>query len=154
MTNQASQVHVRIRRLAHAAGLSLPRAATEAAAGVDLAAAIEAELTLVPGQRESIPTGFSLAIPIGYEGQVRARSGLARRFGIVVPNAPGTIDADYRGELLVLLMNAGSEPFVIKRGDRIAQLVISPVVQSVFEEVEGLDDTARGEGGFGHTGRK
>ncbi|MCP4037919.1 MAG: dUTP diphosphatase [bacterium] len=154
MTGKASKVNVRIRRLPHGEGLELPKAATEGSAGVDLKAAIEASLTLESGQRELVPTGFSLAIPMGYEGQVRARSGLALRHGIVLPNAPGTIDADYRGELKVILMNAGSEPFTIKRGDRIAQLVIAPVVQSVFEEVDDLDDTDRGDGGFGHTGRE
>ncbi len=154
MTGKASKVNVRIRRLPHGEGLELPKAATEGSAGVDLKAAIEASLTLESGQRELVPTGFSLAIPIGYEGQVRARSGLALRHGIVLPNAPGTIDADYRGELKVILMNAGSEPFTIRRGDRIAQLVIAPVVKSVFEEVDDLDDTDRGDGGFGHTGRE
>ncbi len=153
MTGKASKVNVRIRRLPHGEGLELPKAATEGSAGVDLKAAIEASLTLESGQRELVPTGFSLAIPMGYEGQVRARSGLALRHGIVLPNAPGTIDADYRGELKVILMNAGSEPFTIRRGDRIAQLVIAPVVKSVFEEVDDLDDTDRGDGGFGHTGR-
>ncbi|MCP5042851.1 MAG: dUTP diphosphatase [bacterium] len=154
MTGKASKVNVRIRRLPHGEGLELPKAATEGSAGVDLKAAIEASLTLESGQRELVPTGFSLAIPMGYEGQVRARSGLALRHGIVLPNAPGTIDADYRGELKVILMNAGSEPFTIRRGDRIAQLVIAPVVKSVFEEVDDLDDTDRGDGGFGHTGRE
>lgn len=149
----ASNVKIRIRRLSHGEGLDLPSAATEGSAGVDLKAAVEGELTLDPGARALVPTGFSLAIPVGYEGQVRARSGLALRHGIVLPNAPGTIDADYRGELKVILMNAGQEPFVIKRGDRIAQLVIAPVARSVFEEVDDLDDTERGEGGFGHTGR-
>lgn len=152
VTGKASNVRIRIRRLPHAEGLALPRAATESSAGVDLAAAIEGELTLAPGARERVPTGFSLAIPVGYEGQVRARSGLALRHGIVLPNAPGTIDADYRGELQVILMNAGSEPFTIKRGDRIAQLVVAPVVHGVFEEVSELDETDRGEGGFGHSG--
>lgn len=150
----APNVTVRIRRLPHGEGLELPSAATDASAGVDLKAAIPGELTLAPAARELVPTGFSLAIPEGYEGQVRARSGLALRHGIVLPNAPGTIDADYRGELKVILLNAGEEPFVIKRGDRIAQLVIAPVVRSSFVEVEDLDETGRGEGGFGHTGRR
>jgi len=145
-------VRIRIKRHPHAESLELPKAATEGSAGVDLMAAIEGEMTIAPGQRELIPTGFSLAIPMGFEGQVRPRSGIALRHGIVVPNAPGTIDADYRGEVKVILLNAGSEPFVIKRGDRIAQLVIAPVVQSVFDEVANLDETERGEGGFGHSG--
>jgi dUTP pyrophosphatase len=150
--DQTKEVRVRIRRHAHAVGLDLPHAATVGSSGVDLAAAIESELTLAPGERELVPTGFSLAIPRGFEGQVRPRSGLALRHGIVVPNSPGTIDADYRGEVKVILLNAGSEPFVIKRGDRIAQLVIAPVVKSVFEEVANLDETDRGDGGFGHSG--
>ncbi len=149
----AADVRVRIKRLPHGEGLDLPTAATEGSAGVDLKAAIEDEFTLAPGTRDLVPTGFSLAIPVGYEGQVRARSGLALRHGIVLPNAPGTIDADYRGELKVILLNAGQEPFTIKRGDRIAQLVIAPVVRSVFDEVDDLDETERGVGGFGHSGR-
>lgn len=150
---QTPDVRVRIRRHPHALGLLLPRAATEGSSGVDLAAAIEGELTIAPGERELIPTGFSLAIPRGFEAQIRPRSGLALRHGIVVPNSPGTIDADYRGEVKVILLNAGAETFVVKRGDRIAQLVIAPVVKSVFDEVESLDETERGEGGFGHTGK-
>lgn len=110
------------------------------------------ELVIAPGERALVPTGFRLAIPLGFEGQVRPRSGLALRHGITVPNAPGTIDADYRGELQVILANTGAEAFVIKRGDRIAQLVIAPVPPVVFEEVDDLDETERGEGGFGHTG--
>lgn len=149
---QAPDVRIRIRRHPHALGLPLPKVATEGSSGVDLAAAIEGELTIAPGQRELIPTGFSLAIPRGYEAQVRPRSGLALRHGIVVPNSPGTIDADYRGEVKVILLNAGAETFVVKRGDRIAQLVIAAVVKSVFDEVESLDETDRGKGGFGHSG--
>ncbi len=145
-------VSVSILRHPHAEGLELPKAATRGSAGVDLAAAIEGEVTIGPGQRELVPTGFSLSIPRGFEGQVRPRSGLALRHGIVVPNSPGTIDADYRGEVKIILLNAGSEAFVIKRGDRIAQLVIAPVVGSVFTEVDTLDETNRGDGGFGHTG--
>lgn len=135
-------------------GLPLPAAATAGSAGFDLPAAIEAELTLQPGRRELVPTGFAIAIPEGYEGQVRPRSGLALRHGIVLPNAPGTIDSDYRGELKVILMNAGSEPFTLRPGDRIAQLVIAPVVRVEWEEVESLPDTQRGAGGFGHSGRR
>lgn len=150
----SAAVRIRIRRHPHALGLELPKAATKGSVGVDLVAAIEGEMTIAPGQRKLVPTGLSLAIPTGFEGQVRPRSGIALRYGIVVPNSPGTIDADYRGEVKVILLNAGSEIFVIKRGDRIAQLVIAPVVQSVFDEVASLDDTARGEGGFGHTGTR
>jgi len=146
-------VCVRILRHPHGEGLPLPGLATTGAAGSDLSAAIEADLTLAPGQRALIPTGFSLAIPPGFEGQVRPRSGLALRHGIVIPNSPGTIDSDYRGEVKVIVLNAGSEPFVVTRGDRIAQLVIAPVVASVFDEVASLDETDRGSGGFGHTGR-
>lgn len=145
-------VCVRILRHPHGEGLPLPGVATSGAAGSDLSAAIDAEITLAPGQRELVPTGFSVAIPAGFEGQVRPRSGLALRHGIVIPNSPGTIDSDYRGELKVIVLNAGSEPFIIARGDRIAQLVIAPVVNSVFDEVDALEETSRGAGGFGHTG--
>lgn len=146
-------VRVRVRRLANGAGLPVPAPATVAAAGCDLAAAVEDELVLAPGQRELVPTGFAIALPEGYEAQVRPRSGLALRHGILLPNAPGTIDADYRGEIGVILMNAGDEPFRIQRGDRIAQLVVAPVATVAWDEVDDLDDTARGSGGFGHTGR-
>ena len=139
-------------RLPHGEGLSLPSPATAGAAGADLAAAVDAPLELRPGERERVPTGFAIAIPEGFEAQVRPRSGLALKRGVLVPNAPGTIDSDYRGELQVILMNAGTEPFVIERGDRIAQLVVAPVVRAAFEEVEELDATDRGAGGFGHTG--
>ncbi len=144
---------MRIERLAHAEGLPLPATASALAAGCDLAAAIEGELLLAPGQRELVPTGFAIALPEGYEAQVRPRSGLALRHGIVLPNAPGTIDADYRGEVQVILMNLGDEPFRIQRGDRIAQLVVAPVASISWDEVDSLDETARGAGGFGHTGR-
>ncbi len=146
-------LNVRIERLAHAEGLPLPATATALSAGCDLAAAIEDELLLAPGQRELVPTGFAIALPEGYEAQVRPRSGLALRHGIVLPNAPGTIDADYRGEIQVILMNLGDEPFRIQRGDRIAQLVVAPVTPVSWDEVDSLDETARGAGGFGHTGR-
>jgi dUTP pyrophosphatase len=145
-------VRVRIKRLPSGSGLPLPLPATAAAAGCDLAAAIDGELVLAPGQRELVPTGFSIALPDGYEAQVRPRSGLALRNGIVLPNAPGTIDADYRGEIRVILMNLGDEPFPIKRGDRIAQLIVAPVSSVAWEEMPELDDTERGDGGFGHTG--
>ncbi len=144
---------MRIERLAHAEGLPLPATASALAAGCDLAAAIEGELLLAPGQRELVPTGFAIALPEGYEAQVRPRSGLALRHGIVLPNAPGTIDADYRGEVQVILMNLGDEPFRIQRGDRIAQLVVAPVTSVSWNEVESLDETDRGAGGFGHTGQ-
>ena len=146
-------LNVRIERLAHAEGLPLPATATALSAGCDLAAAIEDELLLAPGQRELVPTGFAIALPEGYEAQVRPRSGLALRHGIVLPNAPGTIDADYRGEIQVILMNLGDEPFRIQRGDRIAQLVVAPVTSVSWDEVDSLDETERGAGGFGHTGR-
>ncbi len=146
-------VRVRIQRLRSGEGLPVPRPATDSAAGCDLAAAVEKEIVLAPGRRELVPTGFAIELPEGYEAQVRARSGLALRHGIVVPNAPGTIDADYRGEIHVILMNLGDEPFPIKRGDRIAQLVVARVAAVKWEEAEELDRTRRGDGGFGHTGR-
>jgi dUTP pyrophosphatase len=132
--------------------LSLPRYMTERSAGMDLFAAVEAETILRPGERKLIPTGIALSIPEGYEGQVRPRSGLALRDGISLVNTPGTIDADYRGEVGVLLINFGHKPFLIKRGDRIAQLVIAPVCQAILELTEDLDETPRSGGGFGHTG--
>ena len=138
------------------ADLPLPAVATAGSAGLDLRAALEGERVLAPGERALVPTGFALAIPPGYEGQVRPRSGLALRHGITLPNAPGTIDSDYRGEVSVILQNGGSEPFVLRRGERIAQLVIAPVVSAILQEVDSADDlgsTERGEGGFGHTGR-
>lgn len=144
---------VRIRRLPAASDLPLPQPATPDAAGSDLRAALREPVTLAPGARALVPTGFAIAVPPGYEAQVRPRSGLALRSGITVPNAPGTIDADYRGEISVILLNAGTEPFTIERGDRIAQLVVAPVVQPRFVEVDELDETERGAGGFGHTGR-
>ena len=134
------------------AGLPLPSPATPGSAGSDLCAAVDSELVIAPGERCLVPTGFAIAVPDGYEAQVRPRSGLALRHGIVLPNSPGTIDSDYRGEVKVIVMNAGAEPFVVKRGDRIAQLVIAPVAKVQWEEVEALDDTERGSGGFGHTG--
>jgi dUTP pyrophosphatase len=133
-------------------GGSEPAYATAGSAGVDLCAACE-ELILEPGQRARVSTGLRLAIPEGYEGQVRPRSGLADRHGIGMVNAPGTIDSDYRGTIEVILINWGHEPFVIRRGDRIAQLVFSPIAKAQFEVVGELDPTRRGEGGFGHTGR-
>jgi len=125
---------------------------SEHAAGADLCAAVREQLTLLPGARALIPTGFSIALPHGYEAQVRPRSGLAVRSGITCLNSPGTIDADYRGELCVVLANLGTEPVVIRRGDRIAQLVVAPVSRAVFEAVDELPPTVRGNGGFGSTG--
>lgn len=133
--------------------LPLPAYQTEHAAGMDLMADIEASFNLAPMSRVAVPTGFAVEIPPGFEGQVRPRSGLAFREGVTIINAPGTIDADYRGEIKVLLVNLGHENVEINPGDRIAQLVISPVVRAEVVEADNLDDTARGEGGFGHTGR-
>ena len=143
-------VGVRIKRLPHGHGLDLPAYATDGAAGMDVLAA--ENLTLKAGQRHAVATGLAVAIPQGYEIQVRPRSGLALKHGITVPNTPGTIDSDYRGELKVILINHGADDFAIARGDRIAQLVLAPVTQAAWEEVEELDDTARGAGGFGSTG--
>ncbi|MCA0903150.1 dUTP diphosphatase [Qipengyuania aquimaris] len=143
-------VGVRLKRLPHGHGLDLPRYATDGAAGMDVLSA-EA-VSLKPGQRHAVATGFAVAIPDGYEIQVRPRSGLAFKHGITVPNTPGTIDSDYRGELKVLLINHGDESFAIERGDRIAQLVLAPVTQAAWQEVDELDETTRGEGGFGSTG--
>jgi dUTP pyrophosphatase len=145
-------VTVRVKRLPHGAGLPLPAYATDGAAGMDLRAAVTEPLVLPPGGRAVVPTGLIVEIPAGFEGQVRARSGLALRAGVGLPNAPGTIDSDYRGELGVLLVNWGDTPFTIARGDRIAQLVIAPVARAVLEAVDDLGGTARDGGGFGHTG--
>ena len=143
-------VGVRLKRLAHGEGLDLPAYATPGAAGMDVVAAEAVELA--PGARHAVATGFALAIPEGYEIQVRPRSGLALKHGIGVPNAPGTIDSDYRGELKIILVNHGAESFAVARGDRIAQLVLAPVVRAGWEEVADLDATERGQGGFGSTG--
>ena len=145
-------LNVRIRRLAHGVGLDLPHYTTQGAAGMDLLAAVEAPVTIAPGARALIPTGFCIALPQGYELQVRPRSGLALKHGITLPNSPGTIDEDYRGEVGVIVLNTGSEEFVVTRGMRIAQAVVAPVVRAVWEEVDDLDATARGAGGFGSTG--
>ncbi|HXJ65257.1 MAG TPA: dUTP diphosphatase [Actinomycetota bacterium] len=134
-------------------GALVPRYMSAGAAGLDLASAADEAIEIPPGGRAAVPTGLAFEIPPGFEGQVRPRSGLARKFGITLPNAPGTIDSDYRGEVQVLLANLGSEPFVVNPGERIAQLVIAPVVQVELEEAETLADSARGAGGFGHTGR-
>lgn len=143
---------LRIQRLAHAEDLELPAYATDRAAGLDLRAAVEGAMVIAPGQHAMVPTGLAIALPAGHEGQVRPRSGLAHRHGITVLNSPGTIDADYRGEVKVMLINHGHQPFTITRGDRIAQLVVAPVVQVAIEEIGELDATARGGGGHGSTG--
>lgn len=145
-----SPVKVEVKRLPHGGGLPLPAYATSGAAGMDVVSA--ESVTIAPGARHAVATGLALAIPAGYEIQVRPRSGLALKHGITVPNTPGTIDSDYRGELKVILINLGLEPFVIARGDRVAQLVLAPVVQAAWSEVAELDATERGEGGFGSTG--
>ncbi|MCR4522010.1 MULTISPECIES: dUTP diphosphatase [Bosea] len=145
-------VSVLLQRLPHGADLPLPAYETEGAAGLDLRAAIAEGFSLAPGERALVPTGLSMQLPEGFEGQVRPRSGLAVKHGVTVLNAPGTIDSDYRGEVKVPLINLGQEPFAIARGDRIAQMVIAPVTRAVLTEVAGLDATARGTGGFGSTG--
>ncbi len=145
-------VGIKVRRLSHGLDLPLPAYATSGAAGMDLQAAISAPLRLEPGQRGLVPTGLSIALPAGYELQVRPRSGLALKHGIVLPNAPGTIDEDYRGEIGVIVMNAGQEAFVIEPGMRIAQAIVAPVVRATWIECDDLDETERGAGGFGSTG--
>jgi dUTP pyrophosphatase len=142
---------LRVSRTAGAEDLPLPAYATAGAAGLDLRAAVAARVVVAPGERVLVPTGLRVGVPTGYEAQVRPRSGLALRHGIVLPNAPGTIDSDYRGEVQVILWNTGAEPFAIARGDRIAQLVVAPVARVELEEGS-LDETPRGAGGFGSTG--
>ncbi|MEM6414969.1 MAG: dUTP diphosphatase [Pseudomonadota bacterium] len=150
----ASPLTVRVKRLPHGEGLALPSYETDLAAGCDVRAALPdgAPLTLQPGERTLAPTGLAFALPPGWEAQVRPRSGLAAKQGVTCLNAPGTIDADYRGEVKVILINHGTEPFVLNRGDRMAQIVFAPVYQAAFEAADNLDETARGEGGFGSTG--
>ena len=143
-------VKVEVKRLPHGEGLPLPAYATSGAAGMDVVSA--EEVTLAPGARHAVATGLSMAIPQGYEIQVRPRSGLALKHGISVPNTPGTIDSDYRGEVKVILINHGSDPFEIRRGDRVAQLVVAPVTIGTWLKVDELHETLRGEGGFGSTG--
>ncbi len=145
-------VPIEVRRLPHGEGLTLPAYATAGAAGMDLLAAVTAPLVIPPGGRVLVPTGIAVALPPGYELQVRPRSGLALKHGIVLPNSPGTVDEDYRGELQVIVMNAGDAPFVVERGMRIAQAVLAPVVRGRWHEVETLPPTGRGAGGFGSTG--
>jgi len=144
-------IEIELQRLPHGAGLPTPAYATEHAAGLDVVAA--EDVTLAPGQRHAVATGFAIAIPHGHEVQVRPRSGLALKHGITCLNTPGTIDSDYRGEVKVILANLGSEPFAVRRGERIAQLVPAPVLKATFLEVEALSETSRGTGGFGSTGQ-
>lgn len=152
MTNSIS---IALQVFDHGRGLALPAYQSAGAAGADLVAALPegAIVTLPPGGREMVPTGIAIALPPGYEAQVRPRSGLAARHGVTVLNSPGTVDADYRGEIRVILINLGAEPFKIQRGDRIAQLVVAPVTMAAFDVRETLDETERGSGGFGSTGR-
>lgn len=150
MDNAAINVQVMV--LSHAQDFSLPDYMSSGASGVDLRACIDESLILKPGQRALIPTGIAVAIPPGYEGQVRPRSGLAASYGLTVLNTPGTIDADYRGEIKVIVINLGEEDYIVNRGDRIAQLVFCPVIRARLERVYSLPISQRGEGGFGHTG--
>lgn len=147
-----STVDIAVLRLPHGADLPLPRYETAHAAGIDIMACIPADMVLAPGKRAVVPAGFAMALPEGFEAQVRPRSGLAARHGVTVLNAPGTIDADYRGEVGVILVNLGEAPFTITRGMRIAQLVVAPVAKAHWVETASLDETVRGEGGFGSTG--
>jgi dUTP pyrophosphatase len=150
-----ASIAIALQWLPHGAGLPVPKVQTALSAGADLCAAVEtdAPITLRPGARALVPCGFAMALPAGYEAQVRPRSGLAAKHGVTVLNSPGTIDADYRGEVKVILVNLGQEDFVVTRGERVAQMVVAPVVQPDFAVVEMLDETARGSGGFGSTGR-
>lgn len=144
---------LRVKRLAHGEGLELPAYQSEGAAGADIRAALAEPLVLAPGMRASVPTGLAIEIPDGFEVQLRPRSGLAARYGVTLVNTPGTLDSDYRGEVKVLLVNLGQEPFTLARGERIAQIVVAPVVRASFEIVDELGLSERGEGGFGSTGR-
>jgi dUTP pyrophosphatase len=150
-----ARIDVALSYFEHGRGLDLPKQQTAGAAGVDLLAAlgVSETMTMAPGSRAVVPCGFAMALPIGFEAQVRPRSGLAAKHGVTVLNTPGTIDADYRGEVKVILINHGDVPFEIRRGDRIAQMVVAPVSAVGFSEREGLDETERGAGGFGSTGR-
>ena len=154
MSKAPLQIRVDVMRLPHGADLPLPSYQSEGAAGLDLLAAVAADAPVIigPGQRALVPTGLAIALPVGTEGQVRPRSGLAARHGVTVLNAPGTIDADYRGEIQVILVNLGQEAFTVMRGTRIAQLIIAPVLQVTICETANLDETTRGVGGFGSTG--
>jgi dUTP pyrophosphatase len=152
--NAGVDVDVAVRRLAHAGDLPLPAYASEGAAGLDLRAATPdgEAIEILPGERKVVPTGIAIALPQGYEAQVRPRSGLARRHGVTCLNSPGTVDRDYRGEIQVILINLGQQPFIIARGDRIAQLVVAPVARAAWALVEDLETTARGSAGFGSSG--
>ncbi len=150
MTSQGD-VRIEVMRLPESDGLDLPTYMTAGAAGADVAAAVREDVVLAPGERALIPAGFSLGVPPGYEVQVRPRSGLALRSGVTLLNTPGTIDSDYRGAVGIIMINLGSEPFTVRRGDRIAQMVVAPVAQARFETVDGLSPTKRGSGGFGST---
>ena len=147
-----SEPRIPVQRLPHGRGLPLPAYATAESAGMDLLAAVGAEVVLRPGERRLIPTGIAIALPPGTEAQVRPRSGLALKYGVTVLNAPGTIDADYRGEVGVILINHGNAPFTVDRGMRIAQMVVAPITRAVWNEVGSLSESARGTGGFGSTG--
>jgi dUTP pyrophosphatase len=147
-------VPIQVRRLPHAEGLPLPGYATEGAAGMDLIAAVAEPMTIPPGGRALVPLGLMIALPAGYELQVRPRSGLALKHGITLPNSPGTVDEDYRGELQVIVQNTGAEPFIVERGMRIAQAVVAPVVRGHWQEVDELPPSGRGAGGFGSTGHR
>lgn len=150
----SKQVTVAITTLPHAEGLNMPKYATDLSAGMDLEAAIDAPVTLKPGERTLIATGLAIALPEGFEAQIRPRSGLAFKNGVTVLNSPGTIDADYRGEVKVILANLGTEPFTVERGMRVAQMVVAPYSRVEWNVVDSLDETARGTGGFGSTGVK
>ncbi len=152
--SSVSQIPLKLTWLdpAAAVDLAIPSYETEGSSGMDVCAAVADQVIISPGDRALIPTGFAVAIPAGYEIQVRPRSGLAVKYGLTLPNSPGTIDADYRGEVKIAMINLGREPITIKRGDRVAQLVVAPVVRAVIDVVSELDDTERGSGGFGHTG--
>lgn len=147
-----TKINISVQKLAHANDLNLPAYATEQSAGMDLEAAVEAPLTLKPGERQLVPTGLAIALPAGYEAQIRPRSGLALKHGVTVLNTPGTIDADYRGEIKVILANLGTEPFTVERGMRVAQMVVAAHAHIAWEPCETLPETSRGAGGFGSTG--
>lgn len=152
--NSMNSIEIGFRRLSHGEGLELPSYGSTSAAGMDLRAAVQEPLVLQPGERALVPTGLQMVLPEGYEAQVRPRSGLAYRNGVTMLNTPGTIDSDYRGEVKVLAVNLGSEPFRVSRGDRIAQMVIAPVLRATVRELDELPGSERGEGGFGSTGVK
>jgi dUTP pyrophosphatase len=147
-----AEIRVSIERLDGNEDIPLPRYMTGGSAGMDVFAAVEKEEIILPGKRKFVPTGITIALPEGYEAQIRPRSGLAIRNGVTLVNSPGTIDADYRGEIGVIMINHGEEPFIVKRGDRIAQMVIQRVFRVTWDLEKNMDDTSRGEGGFGHTG--